>query len=167
MNPFEYFQKLKPEIEADRELMNALKDYAFNETCDLVHLGYGNTNTCFRLGKINDFWLATRENIRLEDYPEVNRGGVESYIETLLYYFQTNRAVPKICGGVHAKREGIEKYFLLLEDLTDGGNARFSPGLNGAKSGFKNGIEVFYDFQEDFEVEEFKYMNEEKMIILK
>ena len=67
MNPFEYFQVLKPQMLRDEALMDSLRAYAFTdrlrvlETGKVTPLGAGRNNIHFRIGKVGDVWLATRE----------------------------------------------------------------------------------------------------------
>ncbi|KKP36799.1 MAG: hypothetical protein UR27_C0013G0018 [Candidatus Peregrinibacteria bacterium GW2011_GWA2_33_10] len=67
MDPFEYFQELKPEIKRDEAFMDSLRTYAFTDRLRLfgndkvTPLGAGRHNIHFRIGKVGDVWLATKE----------------------------------------------------------------------------------------------------------
>lgn len=182
MNPFERYQEMKPQIERDEAIMRNLKMYAFNENSSLVHLGRypDTTNTHYRIGKVGDLWLATREILQFA--PELQKECCETYIDMLLHqdrllpYDGSGGRVSRIVGGVKAiaaNRRGatdtIDRYFLLVEDLTAGGTADFLPGIKkDVWFGTVNGKIVFYDFPEytKSNPEPFKYMTEENMIKL-
>ena len=61
MNPFKYFQQMRPQIERDEAIMGNFGLYAFSNVKSLVHLGIGKSHTHYRIGKIGDLWIATRE----------------------------------------------------------------------------------------------------------
>lgn len=168
MNPFEYFQQLKPQIESDETIIRNLRLYAFGDRKVLYHLGTGTTNTHYRIGKIGDLWLATREFIWGRHDPEMQKIACESYINSIISSHETGIRVPIICGGIKAEsiNPKTERYFLMLEDLTAGGTKEFiaKRGL----AGLVDGKEVYHDFPEDMLKEEpFEYMIDDKMILLR
>ena len=176
MSPFELYQQMKPQIYRDEAVMANLKTYAFNQNTNLAHLGSGTTNTHYRVGRVGEIWLATREYFHIIGDPEYQKDCCETYIRRLLSNRMQGRDVPRIVGGVRAvaahirnETDTIDRYFLLVEDLTAGGSADFSPGTKGSWFGKVKGRGlVFYDFPEYTESSPdfFKYMTEEDMIKL-
>lgn len=153
MNPLESFQELKPIIERDTKFMETLRYYAFTERLRLdvsrvIPLGAGRSNIHFRMGKVGDMWLASREYINeCAVFPEDILAHNETYIDEVVRAHEQGLRVPIVCGGVIAKEAGHSRYFLLLEDLTQGGGADFQPApRSGGVSGKVNGVEVFHDF---------------------
>jgi hypothetical protein len=153
MNPFEYFQQLKPLILENQTFMDSLQTYAFTDRLRLIGnakvtpLGAGRNNIHFRIGKINDLWIASREHIENIFEVEDKMQHCENYIAKAVSYHEEGKRVPLVCGCVKAIEGNHEKYFLLVEDLTDGGIAHFIPaGKSGKMSGRLKGIEVFHDF---------------------
>ena len=167
MDPFEQFLELKLEIENDQNIMRNLREYSFNKSHNLPYLGEGLANLCYRIGNVNGLWLASREYIDC-NHIIMKRIACEGYIKNLILNHKSGKKVPNICGCVNVKRKNFEKYFLLVEDLSNGGNSDFIPGKSGRKSGTVNGSEVFYDFDEDFSriPKTYQYMNENNMIQL-
>ena len=167
MNPFEYFQQMKPQIERDDIIMRNLRSYAFHHGLSLSKLGEGSANRHFRIGKLRDLWLSTREHYISRPFPEVQRQFCETYIDTLVLAHESGKRVPKIIGGVKANstKSGKENYFLLLEDLTAGEHGNFIPADIGSASGTIDGVEIFYDFQ-DILTDLFRYMVGGNMIDL-
>jgi hypothetical protein len=173
MNPFEYFQELKPEMVRDESFMDSLRTYAFTNRLRLfgndkvTPLGAGRHNIHFRIGRVRDVWLATREYLEAIDTDDHLLHG-ENYIDAVVRAHQEGKRVPIVCGGVKAENGRNGRYFLLLEDLTQGGTADFEPApRSGGISGFLNGEEVFHDF--DTETTYYpprKYMAEEKLLVL-
>lgn len=173
MNPFEYFQQMIPQIERDEAIMKNLRLYAFHERQSLTHLGSGIHNTHYRIGKIGDLWFATREYLELlpvSDFQYIQRMFAEAYINQLVQAHAKGKRVPIICGGVKAESTnlGIEKYFLLLEDLTAGGNAKFIPAPPKWFAGTIDGVVVIHDFDEEYvDPMSIKYMVDDKMILIR
>ena len=168
MNPFEYFQQMRSQIESDEIVMRNLREYAFGNAISLPYLKKGTTNTHYRIGRVGSMWLATREAMHFKGQPELQIQLCESYLEALVATQNEGKRVPAIAGGVKSvNKGGKERFFLLLEDLTQGGSAIFAPGSEGEVSGFVNGEQVFYDFHEtQNETDLFIYMAEDKLIQL-
>ena len=175
MNPFEYFQELKAEMVKDEAFMDSLRTYAFTDRLRLIGndkvtpLGAGRHNIHFRIGKVGDVWLATKEYIGdCIDYPEDDMQHGENYIDSVVRAYEEGKRVPIICGGVRAENGYGGRYFLLLEDLTQGGTADFQPApKSGGISGILDGEEVFHDFDTDTPFHPpTKYLAEEKLLVL-
>jgi hypothetical protein len=175
MNPFEYFQKLKPEMVQNESFMDSLRTYAFTDRLRLIGndkvtpLGAGRNNIHFRIGKVGDIWLATREYIGTAvEWPEDPMQHCENYIDTVVRVHKEGKRVPIVCGGVKAENGHGGKYFLVLEDLTQGGTADFQPApKSGGISGILNGEEVFHDFDTDTPFHPpTRYLAEEKLLVL-
>jgi len=172
--PFEHFQRLKPQILKDEIFMDSLRTYAFTDRLKLfgnnkvVPLGAGRNNIHFRIGKIGNIWLASREYLAGLDR-EDDLQHCENYIDCVVRTYQQGKRVPIVCGGVKVEVGEDIRYFLLLEDLTQGGTADFQPAPKyGGRSGKLNGVEVFHDFdtEEPFHPPN-RYMAEDKLIILR
>ena len=175
MNPFEYFQELKPTIKQDESFMDSLRTYAFTERLRLIGndkvtpLGTGIHNTHFRIGNVGNIWLAIREYIGIAvEWPEDSMQHCENYIAAVCRAYEKGKRVPIVCGGVRAENGFGGKYFLLLEDLTHGGTSNFQPAPeSGGISGILNGEEVFHDFDTDMPFHPpTKYLAEEKLFVL-
>lgn len=175
MNPNEYFQALKPSIIGDEAFMDSLRKYAFTDLIryieggKYIHLGGGVNNNHFRIGKMGDVWLATREYTGINLDVEDRMQHPENYITQAVRYSDRGKRVPIICGGVKAENDRGGRYFLLLEDLTDGGTADFQPApKNGGVSGKLNGVEVFHDFDTDTPFHPpTLYLNEKNILVLR
>ena len=173
MNPFEYFQVLKPQMLQDEIFMNSLRTYAFTDRLRLfgndkvTPLGAGRHNIHFRIGKVGDVWLATREYLEAIELADHLRNG-ENYIDAVVRAYVEGKRVPIVCGGVRAENGYGGRYFLLLEDLTQGGTANFQPApKSGGISGLLNGVEVFHDFDTDtLDNPPTKYLAEDNLIVL-
>jgi len=174
MNPFEYFQELKPKIMQDETFIDSLRTYAFTDILRLgendkvTPLGAGGHNIHFRIGKIDGVWLATREYLKAIERDD-HLQHCENYIDAVVRAYEGGKRVPSVCGGVKAKENGYgRRYFLLLEDLTHGGTANFQPAPSGGCiSGTLNGEEVFHDFDtEDPYHPPRTYLAEEKLLVL-
>ncbi len=173
MNPFEYFQKLKPEMVKDKAFMDSLRTYAFTDRLRLfgnekvTPLGAGRHNIHFRIGKVGDMWLATREYLGAIELADHLQHG-ENYIDAVVLAYEEGKRVPLVCGGVRAENGRGGRYFLLLEDLTQGGTSDFQPApKSGGISGILNGEEVFHDFDTDSPFHPpTKYLAEEKLLVL-
>ena len=174
MDPFEYFQKLKPEIVKDKSFMDSLRTYAFTDRRRLIGndkvtpLGGGRHNIHFRIGKVGNVWLATREYLEAIEFVDDLQHG-ENYIDAVVRAYEEGKRVPIICGGVRAENGHGGRYFLLLEDLTHGGTADFQPApKSGGISGILNGEEVFYDFDTyNPSQPPTKHLAEEKLLVLR
>ncbi|MBI1935694.1 hypothetical protein HYS31_04600 [Candidatus Woesearchaeota archaeon] len=181
MDPFEYFLDFKPKIELDESFMRNLRVYAFTDPTllrgykEISFLDKGTNHYHYRIGKVGNLWLATRQ---ADDwYPDFQRADCESYIDDLVSMHnklvleqQEGKRVPVICGCVKAERQdGLEQYFLLVEDLTAGGTSSFFPGRRRDRSGMVDGVEVYYDFdvRPNFDSESYKYAVDGKMIVLR
>jgi len=173
MNPFEHFQELRPQIVKDGAFLDSLRTYAFTDRLRLVGnnkvtpLGSGRYNIHFRIGKIGALWLATREYLQALGVTD-HKQHCENYIEAAIKAHETGKRVPIICGGVKAENEYGGRYFLLLEDLTQGGTADFRPASrSGEVSGTLNGEEVFHDFDTERPFHPpTRYLAEDKLLIL-
>jgi hypothetical protein len=173
MNPFEYFQELKPEIMKDESFMDILRTYAFTDRLRLIgnnkvtSLGAGRHNIHFRIGKVGDIWLATREYLEAIELAD-DLQHCENYIDAVVRAYEEGKRVPFVCGGVRAENGHGGRYFLLLEDLTQGGTADFQPApKSGGISGILDGEEVFHDFDTDTPFHPpTKYLAEEKLLVL-
>jgi len=173
MDPFEYFQELKPEMVKNESFMDSLRTYAFTDRLRLIGndkvtpLGAGRHNIHFRIGKVGDVWLATREYLESIELADHLQHG-ENYIDAVVRAYEEGKRVPLVCGGVRAENGRGGKYFLLLEDLTQGGTADFQPApRSGGISGILNGEEVFHDFDTDGPFHPpTKYLAEEKLFVL-
>ncbi len=173
MNPFERFQDLKSKILEDRVLIDNLQLLAFSDKVEisnnssLVPLGSGHNNYHFRLGSLNAVWIASRKSIRKYDSHAL-RCSAENYISELVYCHTIGKRVPSFCGGVKVEKNGVEDYFLLVEDLTRGGNSNFNVKNRWDSHGILDGKIVYFDFEEvPWGVRNFKYMVEDKMIFIK
>jgi len=182
MNPFEYFLDRKLEIEADQGVMKIVRDYAFEDPLRLQLDGLltaagdqGEYNSHFRLGRVGDLWLATREFTHpiwgVDAY--VRKGFYENYIRQLVEAYDQIRSgeltgrVPLLCEGVIAiDKGGLERSFLILEDLYRGGTSDFVPGPEGKLSGTLDGEEVMHDFEDRMLVGEFQHMVKDLSIFL-
>ena len=173
MDPFEYFQELKPEIKRDEAFMDSLRTYAFTDRLRLfgndkvTPLGAGRHNIHFRIGKVGDVWLATKEYLEAIELADHLQYG-ENYIDSVVRAYEKGKRVPIVCGGVRAENGGGGRYFLLLEDLTHGGTYDFQPApRSGGMSGVLNGEEVFHDFDIDTPYHPpTKYLAEDKILVL-
>ena len=174
MNPFEYFLELRKKILQDEEFMNNLRTYAFTERAKLIEnekvvfLGAGQDNSHFRIGKIGNIWLASRE---LNDYQFYCWEEYENYITKAVEYHKKEKRVPIVCGGVmkiYKEMKEDERYFLLLEDLTNGGASDFQPApRDGTINGKLKGEDVYYDFNYNDSMMLTKYyLAKENLIIL-
>ena len=173
MNPFEYFRELKQEILKDESFMDILRTYAFTDRLKLIGddnvtpLGAGKHNVHFRIGKVGDMWLATREYLGAIELADHLQHG-ENYIDAVVRAYEDGKRVPLICGGVRAENGRGGRYFLLLEDLTQGGTADFQPApTSGGIRGILNGKEVFHDFCTDDPFHPpTRYLAEETLLVL-
>lgn len=174
MNPFEYFQALKPQILQDAIFMDNLKTYAYTDTLRVLEtgkvqpLGAGRHNIHFRIGNISGIWLATREYLQAMENAD-HMQHCENYINAVIKAYDEGKRVPIVCGGVKAEDGYGGRYFLLLEDLTQGGNAKFQPApRSGGINGLLNGEPVFHDFDTDTPFHPpTRYLAEEKLLVLK
>ena len=152
--------------------MRNLRLYAFSFTQGLEFLGAGGTNWHYRIGKIGDVWLATREAWQAIGATEIQREVCEIYIDDLVSESEDGKLVPKIVGAVKAisgDKESstyFERYFLLTENLTAGGTADFKPGGRASRSGTVYGRVVYYDFPEG-STKSFQYTTDDKVILLR
>ncbi len=175
MNPFEYFQEMRHQIERDTPFMENLRYYAFTDRLRLdisrvAPLGAGRSNIHFRIGKVGDLWLASREHINEYAFdPEDRLAHNENYIDAVVRAHGGEKRVPIICGGVKAEGEYGLRYFLLLEDLTQGGLGDFQPApRSGGVVGILNGERVWHDFDTDYPYRpEIRYMRDDKVILLR
>ena len=173
MNPFEYFQELKPKIIRDESFMESLRTYAFTDRLRLLGnnqvtpLGAGKHNIHFRIGKVGDVWLATREYLEAMELAD-HLQHAENYIDAVVRAYEEGKRVPRVCGGVKTENGLYRRYFLLLEDLTQGGTADFQPApKSGGISGILDGEKVFHDFDTDNPFHpSTKYLAEEKLLVL-
>ncbi|MBS3122477.1 hypothetical protein J4434_06365 [Candidatus Woesearchaeota archaeon] len=173
MNPFEYFQKLKPLMMKDEVFMDSLRTYAFTERARLIGndkvklLGAGTYNIHYRIGKVGNVWLATREYLSPIDLADQLQH-CENYIDAVVRAYEEEKRVPIVCGGIRAEYKCVRRYFLLLEDLTQGGTANFQPApKSGGISGLLNSENVFYDFDTEVPFHPpTKYLAEKKLLIL-
>lgn len=154
MDPFAYFQHLKPAIEAETQTMQNLRTYGFGDPYHIQHLktldflGKGRNNMHFRIVKVGDVWLATREDLS-DFYWESDRSVCECYIRQAVQAHKQGHKVPRLCGSViaHFSRERGDRYFLLLEDLTRGGTSDFVPApRSGGVAGTLSGEPIHHDF---------------------
>jgi len=177
MNPFERFESLRPDIEEDEVTMRNLRTYAFTDRVRLIGegllecAGTGVCNTHFRIGRIGDLWLTTREYFYCyqDQPPDEPREVAEMYIRHLIKAHEEGRRVPILCGGVISRnRRGRERCFLVLEDLTAGGTSDFRPGQRGDVAGTIDGREVYHDFEDQFmeHGDKYRYMTGERAILL-
>ncbi|MBT5739709.1 hypothetical protein HOI26_01290 [Candidatus Woesearchaeota archaeon] len=175
MNPNEYFQALKPQMIEDEVFMDALRHFAFTDRVRYAmssskspHLGGGFNNNHFRIGRIGDVWLATREYIGTTFDVEDCMQHPENYIAQVVKHSDRGKRVPIVCGGVKAENDHGGRYFLLLEDLTHGGTSDFEPApKNGGVSGRLNGEEVFHDFDTDTPFHPpTKYLGKDLLLVL-
>ncbi len=170
MNPFELFQQLKPQIERDDAIIRNLRSYAFDENHHLEYAEGGESNVHYRVGRIGELWLVTREFFKSIGNPEEQIQACDTYIDGLLSNHRFGREVPRIVGGVRAVgaikkgQKELDRYILLLEDLSAGGTAiDFVPGTRGSWFGKLGGRLIYYDFPESVTFH-IKYMTEGNMI---
>ncbi|MDO8643025.1 MAG: hypothetical protein Q7R76_05620 [Candidatus Woesearchaeota archaeon] len=163
-------QELKPRIESARTIMDALRDYSVNGAgeCSLESLGSGLSNTHFRLGELESgLWLATRENFILEDC-SMQRVVAEMYARHLEYAHKEGKRTSRVCLAVKVPSVDIDeipdRYFLIVEDFTHGGTARFIPGQRGEEYGMLNGERVYYDFPDDIQPVEFRFTDDRSVL---
>jgi len=175
MNPNEYFQELKPKILRDEAFMANLRTYASTHRTRLfgnpkvTSLGAGRNNIHFRIGRVGDIWLATRDYLGPTFDVEDRMQHPENYIAAAVRLHNEGKRVPIVCGAVKAENEFGGRYFLLLEDLYHGGTSDFEPApKNGRVSGKLNGEDVFHDFDTDEPVyPPTKFLEERLMLVLK
>ena len=170
---YQFSQELKPRIELSVTLMDALRNYSGSHPydCTLYPLGAGNTNVHFRLGQLESgLWLATRENLTFEDSP-LQRIVTENYARQLEFNNERGRTTSRICLGVKVPSPDLEvvedRYFIIVEDFTQGGNADFRPGHGGQDCGTVNGEIVYYDFPDQVHQVDFKFMDDSSVIQVK
>jgi hypothetical protein len=176
MNPFEQFIELKSHIETNAEVMHALRVYASNDFRDcknrnlLPYLGEGLSNIHFHLGKVDDFWLATREEKNFDGH--LQRNLADGYITLAVRAYNKDRLVPRVCGGVVANSlSGEERFFLLVEDLEKRG--KFSPADMGVEVGILDGKSIYYDFNTEYfiggvqYVDQYAYVRDEQILDLR
>ena|SRR3989338_5615957 len=155
MNPFERFLGIKDHLLEDPTINSNLEkfvSYQCNELRrpNLHFLGAGQLHAHFRIGKFDDLYLATREVIH-HSLPMRQAVDCAYYIQRLVYAFNSKKDVPQIVGGVRTfnKQDNYWRFFLIVEDLTRGGNSKFVPGQSGELvSGLVDGRPVYYDFEE-------------------
>jgi hypothetical protein len=174
MNPFDYFQKLRSEREDDNSFMEKLREFAFGDKVLMVaeqkldFRGGGKHTKTYRIGMVGDLWIAAREFNYIGQDEEELRLQCESYIHYAVREHGIGNKVPAFCGGLVAKN-GYTEYFVLVEDLTNGGKFEIQSVGSGEKYGIVNGEKVYFDFDE-FRFWEFKkepeYMTDDKIITL-
>ena len=172
MGIFEESQSLKSIIEMSENIMGNLRIYAQSgiSDCGLPYLG-GRNNIHYRIGKLESgLWIASRENLIFSD-GTLQRIVAEHYTLDLECSSDYGRKTPSMCIGVRAHIGDAEndedRFFLLLEDLTKGGEKNIKPAGPGEEYGFVDADKVYYDFddREDL-VREFKFMADKAMIHL-
>ena len=117
MNPNEAFQALKPQILQNEIFINKLRTYAstsdlarYSMTPEARFLGTGRHNTHFRIGRVGDLWLATREYIGTIFDIEDAMQHPENYIDQAVSFSEKNKRVPIVCGGVRfTNNNGVTK----------------------------------------------------------
>ena len=160
-------QAYKPKIESSPDLMRVLIQYC-HEPHSLHFLGEGISNIHYRVGQLESgLWLATRENIIFLDNP-LQRIVAENYSNSLEVYSQRGNRTSRISIGVKYHSNNPERYedryFLILEDFTQGGRTSFEPGKSEQEFGMIKGEKVYYDFDDSTYEVGFKFMSDSSII---
>ena len=132
MGLFETSQEIKRQVEHSSDIMSQLMRYAGYEpeTCPLDLVNKGRRHAYFWLGKLESgLFVATREARLWYEYDsEMLRAFCENYGLNLESVINSGGSTSEFCIGVkvntkvdsHEEGEGV-RYFLLVEDLTQGG----------------------------------------------
>jgi hypothetical protein len=170
---YRFSQELKPRIELSSVLMGALHNHSSLHPYDspLKKIGAGSRHMHFRLGQTESgLWLALRENIQFEDSP-MQKIIAENYARQMELYSQEGKRTSQFCIGVKVSSHNLEelsdRYFLILEDFTQNDKSDFLPGGSGEEWGMMGGGKVYYDFPDQINKVDFRFLDESCVIHIK
>ena len=161
MGLFEISQETKKQIEHSPDLMGQLKRYAAYDpdTCPLTLINRGRRHAYFSLGRLESgLWVATRELKQWYDHgSHLLQAYCENYGLNLESVINRGDLTPEFCIGVKVKtnadshEDGDDiRYFLLVQDLTQGGK-EIPESEDGREFSFFGSRKIHHDFDNRYD----------------
>ncbi len=155
MSYFEESQKLRREIENDRDICVKIKAFE-KRGLELEFMASGGRNSHYRLGQLpSGLWIALRESVGYErgEFEELGLIGCalyETYCQEAERFHERGKRVPLSVGGYIKE---IETPFLVVEDLGEGKNGVvFGTGCSNSRGYIERDgkrEEVWFDLGKD------------------
>ena len=157
----EIVKKYGPLIESNREVMDNIRLYSslpvpsFEDNIPLEFLGGEINHVHYKLGMLESgLHIATRENTLVDG--ELQRNIYGNYARSMADLRRSGDDAVIVCCGVKIQAENDEnesRYFLVVEDFTEGGRFRIEGSGKDAGHGelewsIVNGRKVYHDSQE-------------------